>query len=375
LHFKYLYRRLEEESWDGFEDEVGVKCLLCSASDLLTISDCLAHMTMDHLFDFNKFRSNNQLGFYDTIKIINYLRSTPIDGCVPVEEDLAGKLPDILSNESLMRPVMEDDRFLCEFDDIVETVAGNDDEQRNMNDLSTDWKARYQQLLQEFHDYKSKVTQHFMDRNDLNMTDLSDTAAVVAPKSKPSSSKEQAELDYYFNSYSFADIHESMLKDRVRTNSYRDFIYDNKHLFADKSVLDVGCGTGILSMFAAKAGARKVYAVDNSHMIDKAQQIVHANGLDSVVECIRGKIEEVLLPEKVDIIISEWMGYCLLYEGMLDSVLVARDRWLKPKTGFLAPNQASIHLAAMDDPEWINERVRHVSHEAFHGRSGNCRLC
>lgn len=52
-----------------------------------------------------------------------------------------------------------------------------------------------------------------------------------------------------------------MLKDEVRTLSYRSAIYNNKHLFKDKIVLDVGCGTGILSMFAAKAGAKHVYGV------------------------------------------------------------------------------------------------------------------
>jgi len=46
--------------------------------------------------------------------------------------------------------------------------------------------------------------------------------------------------------------------------------------------------------------------------------------------CPRGKLEELVLPEKVDIIVSEWMGYFLLYESMLDTVLVARDKWLKP---------------------------------------------
>lgn len=49
-----------------------------------------------------------------------------------------------------------------------------------------------------------------------------------------------------------------MLKDTVRTGSYRNAILQNEHLFKDKSVLDVGCGTGILSMFAAKAGAKHV---------------------------------------------------------------------------------------------------------------------
>lgn len=52
-----------------------------------------------------------------------------------------------------------------------------------------------------------------------------------------------------------------MLKDEVRTLSYRNAIMKNPHLFKDKVVLDVGCGTGILSMFAAKAGAKLVIGV------------------------------------------------------------------------------------------------------------------
>lgn len=80
-----------------------------------------------------------------------------------------------------------------------------------------------------------------------------------------------------------SEIHEIMLKDLVRTDAYRDFIYDNKHLFAGKIVLDVGCGTGILSMFCAKAGAKRVIAVDNSDIIDKARENVFENGLDGII--------------------------------------------------------------------------------------------
>lgn len=74
-----------------------------------------------------------------------------------------------------------------------------------------------------------------------------------------------------------------MIKDSIRTDAYRDFIYDNKHLFKDKVVLDVGCGTGILSMFCAKAGAKQVIAVDNSDIIGKAREIVYENGFDKVI--------------------------------------------------------------------------------------------
>ena len=77
-----------------------------------------------------------------------------------------------------------------------------------------------------------------------------------------------------------------MLKDTVRTDAYRDFIYGNKNLFNGKTVLDVGCGTGILSMFCAKAGAAKVIAVDNSDIIEKAREIVFDNGLADIIMCV-----------------------------------------------------------------------------------------
>ena len=64
-----------------------------------------------------------------------------------------------------------------------------------------------------------------------------------------------------------------------------------------------------------------------------------------VIEVIQGMVESITLPEKVDIIISEWMGYFLLRESMLDSVILARDRFLKPG-GALYPSHARMFLGA-----------------------------
>ncbi|KAJ3334968.1 Protein arginine N-methyltransferase 1, partial [Kappamyces sp. JEL0680] len=160
-----------------------------------------------------------------------------------------------------------------------------------------------------------------------------------------------------FDSYSHFGIHEEMLKDEVRTTSYRNSIYQNAHLFKGKTVLDVGCGTGILCMFAAKAGAKQVIGVDMSNIIDQAKIIVKDNGLDGVITLLKGKMEEVVLPvEKVDIIISEWMGYCLLYETMLNTVLYARDRYLAPG-GLIFPDKCTMYITAIEDGQYMEEKI------------------
>ncbi|KAI9321994.1 S-adenosyl-L-methionine-dependent methyltransferase [Obelidium mucronatum] len=139
-------------------------------------------------------------------------------------------------------------------------------------------------------------------------------------------------------------IHEEMLKDEVRTISYRNSIWHNQHLFKDKVVLDVGCGTGILCMFAAKAGAKRVIGVDMSNIIDQAKVIVKANGFnEDKILLVKGKMEEVVLPvDKVDIIISEWMGYALLYESM---------------GGLIFPDKATMYLATIEDGEYKDSKI------------------
>jgi len=172
-------------------------------------------------------------------------------------------------------------------------------------------------------------------------------------------SEEMTSKDYYFDSYAHFGIHEEMLKDEVRTLTYRNSMWHNKHLFKGKVVLDVGCGTGILSMFAAKAGAKMVIGVDMSSIVDHAKQIVKDNKLDDVVTIIRGKVEEISLPEgvdKVDIIISEWMGYCLFYESMLDTVLYARDKWLAPN-GLMFPDRATLYVCGIEDRQYKDDKI------------------
>ncbi|KKY27594.1 putative histone h4 arginine methyltransferase [Phaeomoniella chlamydospora] len=197
------------------------------------------------------------------------------------------------------------------------------------------------------------------------MNGVSESAALV-PAMPLSTEERMAGQDHaevrYFTSYDHHGIHEEMLKDEVRTRSYRDAIYQNRHIFKDKVVLDVGCGTGILSMFAVRAGAKHVIGVDMSSIINKAREIVAVNGMANKITLLQGKMEEVEMPfdklnnGKVDIIISEWMGYFLLYESMLDTVLYARDRYLVPN-GKIFPDKATIYMAGIEDGDYKEDKI------------------
>lgn len=160
---------------------------------------------------------------------------------------------------------------------------------------------------------------------------------------------QSVDANYYFNSYAHFGIHEDMISDVARTSAYQRAIMNNSVNFDGKIVLDVGAGSGILSMFAAKAGAKHVYALECSGIVHLGRQIVERNGLSDKITFIQGKAEEVTLPvDQVDIIISEWMGYFLIYESMLDTVIYCRDKWLR-KHGLMFPDRATIHIAALED--------------------------
>ncbi|RLU25791.1 hypothetical protein DMN91_001950 [Ooceraea biroi] len=108
---------------------------------------------------------------------------------------------------------------------------------------------------------------------------------------------------------------------------------------------------GILSIFCAQAGAKKIYAVEASMLARTIEQVLVENNVQNKVEVIHCKVEDICPSnvEKVDIIVSEWMGFYLVHEGMLDSVLYARDNFLR-EDGLLFPSVAKLYASPCQLP-------------------------
>ncbi|XP_073228080.1 histone-arginine methyltransferase CARMER-like [Porites lutea] len=158
---------------------------------------------------------------------------------------------------------------------------------------------------------------------------------------------EKASASQYFQFYGYLSQQQNMMQDYIRTSTYQRAMLQNCTDFQDKVVIDVGAGSGILSFFAVQAGARKVYAIEASTMATHAEALIKQNNLSDKVILIPGKVEEVEIPEKVDVIISEPMGYMLYNERMLESYLHAK-KWLKPD-GKMFPTRGDLHVAPFFD--------------------------
>ncbi|MBN2053401.1 class I SAM-dependent methyltransferase [bacterium] len=150
------------------------------------------------------------------------------------------------------------------------------------------------------------------------------------------------EIDYHD-----LDVHRFMLRDELRCESFRRAI--EAAVAPGMAVLDLGAGTGLLAMFAARAGARKVYAVERASIAVLAERIIRENRLDDRIHVIHGEMDEADLPEPVDMIVSEWLGGYGVDENLLPVVARARDRWLKPD-GIMIPGTVESWFApAFDD--------------------------
>ncbi|GIL85408.1 hypothetical protein Vretimale_10629 [Volvox reticuliferus] len=165
----------------------------------------------------------------------------------------------------------------------------------------------------------------------------------------------------YFRHWDDPAMHQPLLQDRVLTAAWRDALAAAPPgALEGRVVLEVGCGLGLLSMMAAKAGAARVIAVDGSEgAVDAARRIIKANGLQDKIIVVHGAIEVIeelpgVAPGGVDLVISNWMGPGLLAGGMMHSVSHAVKKWLRPG-GVVLPDQVSLWAAGLEDREALQE--------------------
>eukprot|EP00397_Hematodinium_sp_SG-2012_P052923 GEMP01062875.1.p2 GENE.GEMP01062875.1~~GEMP01062875.1.p2 ORF type:complete len:187 (+),score=42.03 GEMP01062875.1:56-616(+) len=166
--------------------------------------------------------------------------------------------------------------------------------------------------------------------------------------------RKRVDVDY-FQSYGDLRTHALMLQDKPRNEAYRESFKQNGDDFTGKVVMDVGTGTGFLAMMAAKLGAARVHAVEaNAEMAKIAENLIRANGLDHIITVHACRVEKLVLYEKVDTIISEWMGFYLVHEAMLESVIFARDEFLK-SNGRIYPEQCTLWACPLDLKDLYDE--------------------
>lgn len=125
------------------------------------------------------------------------------------------------------------------------------------------------------------------------------------------------------------DYHLSMLLDTRRLDAFRQAI--DATVAPGDIVVDVGCGTGILSFMACEAGARRVYAIEGAPILEVAQELASTNGFADRIEFIEGWSIDVDLPEPADVLITETIGSAGLDEGIVAWAADARSRLLKPE--------------------------------------------
>eukprot|EP01060_Flectonema_neradi_P010093 TRINITY_DN17221_c0_g1_i1.p1 TRINITY_DN17221_c0_g1~~TRINITY_DN17221_c0_g1_i1.p1 ORF type:complete len:357 (+),score=73.90 TRINITY_DN17221_c0_g1_i1:55-1071(+) len=163
----------------------------------------------------------------------------------------------------------------------------------------------------------------------------------------------------YFEGYGDVSVHATMINDKPRMDAYQEAA----KTCAGKIVVDVGAGTGVLGMMAARCGAEHVYLVEASPMARLLPKIVAKNNLTNKITIIHKKVEQLTLDDiggrHADIILSEWMGFYLVHESMLNSVLWARDNLLNKniEPWQMLPNKANIVAATSNLNSHIDERV------------------
>ncbi|XP_012279770.1 protein arginine N-methyltransferase 1 [Orussus abietinus] len=372
------------DDWDEVNDDIqNVVCLFCKEV-VDSIPKALRHVEVFHDFNLATFKTKHALDVYSYIKLVNFIRRKEVS-----PEELNSAESKSWNSDEYLMPVLQDDAWLMlDIEEIEDSTAKPIAYPVNSeNGCVTLSEAHFAELQRTIQSLKAQLEQRELaclmatQQIDVMVKKARSLVLDEEPKNSRSSSiqmhsddgedcsqnntlintdenahlntiSKSMSMDYddgYFRTYSHFAIHHEMLTDKVRTESYRDALLMNSNKISNCIMLDVGCGTGILSMFAAKSGCRKVISVDQSEIIYHAMDIVRENNLTDIITLKKGRLEDIEFPEeKVDAIVSEWMGYFLLFEGMLDTVIYARDHYLSPG-GVLLPNRCTISIVGSGD--------------------------
>ena len=155
-----------------------------------------------------------------------------------------------------------------------------------------------------------------------------------------------------FDSYSELSLQRLMVLDRPRTDAFAEAIREVVQL--GSRVIDVGAGTGLLSMLAARAGATTVLGLERSSMAEIAEQVVRKNELSEQVAILREDASTFQSESPVDLVVSEWLGHLAFTEGMLPHVLACRDNNLA-SSGVMLPSAVELLLAPVHSDRLYNK--------------------
>lgn len=277
----------DASNYSGWEDEVcqSAKCLFCP-EEIEVGQEYGKHLIAEHSFDLKTIISERKLDVHQVISLINYTRSIEIEkgaGYIDPErlkdnlyhsEDFKSS---ILSSGKYLKPVLKEDHVLYTVDEFID--LNSDCEEVNPTvtegqpilrerESNTDLKLELSKIKIEL-----RKCREFVKNLISGPADCADNR-VTAPGNDES----------YFRLYEDLSIHDTMLKDKVRTGAYGKFVEGASNIFQGKTVLDVGCGTSILSLFCARSGSKRVYSVDNARlMMNVARQIVRDNCYENVI--------------------------------------------------------------------------------------------
>jgi hypothetical protein len=148
--------------------------------------------------------------------------------------------------------------------------------------------------------------------------------------------------------------HREMLVDAVRTNAYADAIA--RTVRPGDVVLDLGSGSGVLAMLACRAGARRVFAVEQGHIADVAAILIASNNCGDRIELIHKRSFDVELPERANVLITETLGNLGFDEMIVPSILDARKRLLTGDAR-LIPSRVALIAAPVEAADLYEREV------------------